>query len=751
MAEERSAAERAIDLGKANEVSLTGAAEPLASPGHFPPALLTLSENIMLPYYPSKKTTGAIVEFFKQSRRLVNQQWNLRDQFRAVDLAYLREQDMTSEQWKAQNANKKGDPTKFQNITVPVVMPQVESAVTYQQSVFLSGFPIFGVTSPPEHADAATQMDTIIGEQQIHANWVPEILKALRNGFKYNLGPVEVDWTRHTTYALEDSTAQAGGDVIDRQKEVIWEGNSITALDPYNTFFDTRVKPTEVCKEGEFAGYTQLMSRIRLKKYLSELPARINVKKAFESGSTGVPAGAFSGEESYYIPQLNPNALYENSGFATTDWMAWAGMASTNDPRIAYRNLYEVTVLYGRILPEDFDMTNVPSKNTPQVWKFILVNGQVLVYAERLTNVHNLLPILFCVPVDDGLGYQSKSFAKNLDDTQAISSALANSLIATRRRAVADRMVYDPSRVSEASIRSDSPVARIPVRPSAYGTSMADAVHVLPFRDDQSGVTLQAMQQFGVMSNAISGLNPARQGQFVKGNKTRAEFEEIMGYANGRDQTVALALEGNFFAPMKEIIKCNILQYQGGVSLFNREEQREVVVDPVVLRKAKLGFKISDGLLPSDKLIDGESLAMAFQTLQASPELAAGFNLTPMFSYLMKTRGAKLQPFEKSPQQQAYEQAMAVWQQTVAAIAEQFGTRQPPVSPEEFQQMLPPRPLPEEYGYNPETPNVSLEADGVTVAGRYAQVNQEQQQALQNAQAASQQAGQMPAAQEGDE
>jgi hypothetical protein len=214
-----------------------------------------------------------------------------------------------------------------------------------------------------------------------------------------------------------------------------------------------------------------------------------------------------------------------------------------------------------------------------------------------------------------------------------------------------------------------------------------------------------------------------------------------MGYANGRDQTVALNLEGNFFSPIKEVIKTNILQYQGGVELYNREQETMVKVDPVSLRKAKLEFKVSDGLLPSDKLVDGESLAMAFQAISQSPQVGQGFNIAPMFSYLMKTRGAKLQPFEKSPEQLAYEQAQAVWQQSIAAISENLGNMADTIDPEEFQKMLPPQPTPEQFGYTPGAPNVSLQNDGETVMDKYSQVTQQQAQAMQQAQAQAQQQG----------
>lgn len=44
----------------------------------------------------------------------------------------------------------------------------------------------------------------------------------------------------------------------------------------------------------------------------------------------------------------------------------------------------------------------VPAPNTPQVWKFVYVNHSVLIYAERQTNAHGYLPMLFG-QLEDGL------------------------------------------------------------------------------------------------------------------------------------------------------------------------------------------------------------------------------------------------------------------------------------------------------------------------------------------------------------
>jgi len=646
-----------------------------------------------------RKTQEALIQYHHQCYNLQAQNWNIRSKMQQIDLAYMREQDLTEEHQRAKVANRLGDSRKFQNVTVPVVMPMVEAAVTYQASVFLTGHPIFGVVSNPKTIDAAVQMETVIEDQSVRGGWTREFMLAFRDGFKYNLFALEVVWDRVVTAALETdlsfSTTQA------RPKEVIWEGNAIRRRDPYNLVFDTRVHPTEVYTKGEYAGYTEVMSRVELKSFINRLPDKMvdNIVPAFESGlgfSGITTAQSYGG---YYIPQINPEALINQDPRRSTNWLAWAGITG-QDNKIKYKDMYEITTLYAKIIPSDFGL-RVPAPNTPQIWKLIYINHSVLIYAERQTNAHGFLPILLGQPLEDGLGFQTKSLATNVQPIQDLTSALWNSNIAARRRAISDRGIYDPSRISEAHINSDNPAAKIPVRPAAYGKPVQEAYYPIPFRDEQSQLVMQDTQALLQMGNVISGQNPVRQGQFVKGNKTLHEFQSVMSNANGRDQIVSILLESQIFTPVKEILKINILQYQGGVSLFNRELQREVTIDPIALRKAVLDFKISDGLTPSDKLINADTLQVAMQVIGSSPEIAAGYNLAPMFSYFIKTQGGHIQEFEKSPEQMAYEQALAQWQNAMQMLSEAIKGADP-VTIEKIMKDMPKQPTPEQFGYNPQ-------------------------------------------------
>lgn len=669
------------------------------------------------PMLISKKSQEALIQYHNQCYMLQQSHWNIREQMRKIDLAYMREADFTDIHAQSKLANKRGDSTKIQNVTVPVIMPAVESAVTYQSSVFLTGNPIFGIVSTPQNMDAAMQMETVIDDQSTRGGWVRELMLFFRDGFKYNLGALEVCWDRTVTAALETdlgfSTKQA------RPREVIWEGNVIRRRNPYNLIFDMRVPPAEVYWRGEFAGYKELMSRIELKDFINRLPEKLvdNIIPAFESGIGMGGVTTSDANLGYYIPQLNPDALLDRDPKATTNWLAWAGL-SGSDNKIQYKDMYEVTTLYAKILPADFNM-RVPAPNTPQIWKFVIVNNAVLLYAERQTNAHGYLPMFFCQPLEDGLDYQTKSLASNVSPIQDITTALWNSTLAARRRAISDRGIYDPSRISDVHINNPNPAAKIPVRPSAYGKNVQEAYYPIPFRDDQSGIMMQETKDLIQMGNMITGQNPVRQGQFVKGNKTLREFESVMSNANGRDQLIAMSLEAQIFTPVKEVLKVNILQYQGGVSLFNRAAQKEVTIDPIALRKAVMDFKVSDGLIPSEKIISDDALTVGFQTLQSVPQLGAGYNLTPMFSYLMKVKGADLRPFEKSPEQIAYEQAVQQWNMMAQMVGEGLKKMEDPAAAQKFlKDNLPPQPQPQQFGYNPQGQGAAAAQPATEVATR---------------------------------
>lgn len=624
----------------------------------------------------SKETEASLLTYARLAQDQLLSTWQIRNFMLMIDAAYMREVDSTNEQLKALVANLSGNPKKYQDIVVPIIMPQVEAALGYMTNVYLTGNPIFGVTSDPSMIDAALQMETIIGENSIRATWARELMLFFRDGLKYNLHAMECEWEQRTSYTVETDATYPNSA---KPKNVLWQGNVLRRMNLYNTYFDPRVSPAKIHEEGEYAGYLQLMSRVRMKQWMNELFKKVpynTIRRAFES-SPGASSWTSGAPGLFYQPQINPLALMNNNTGMTFDWSAWfAGGNNKNRNEIRYNNIYQINKLYARIIPRDFGL-QVPEENTPQVWKIWTVNNSVVLMAERLTNAHNWIPMFFGQPMEDGLDYQTKSFAQNVAPMQSIASAMWNGYIASKRRLVTDRVLYDPLRISAKAIGSEDPAAKIPVRPNSFNKPVSEAVYQFPFHDEQADSLLNGATLVQRFADLINGQNAAQQGQFVKGNKTLHEYEDVMGHGNVRNQSMAMMTEFQVFVPMKEAIKLNILQYQPDAVMFNSGKAQNVTIDSVGLRKAAVHFKVSDGIQPIDKLMNGEEWTSALQAVSTSPAIGGAFNVAPMFSYLMKSRGVDLSPFEKSPLQIAFEQAQASWQQ-VAMQALKAGQPAPP-------------------------------------------------------------------------
>lgn len=584
----------------------------------------------------SEDSQKCVIDYLSSCQALYSSSFNIRSQLEQRDRAYYREQDWSKENDRAKSANQTGDQKKMQNVTVPVVMPQVESALAYLADVFLTGYPIFATVAPPAQQDALKQFDAIIADNSVMGAWPSELMQTLRNGLKHDLGAVEVVWEKRKIYSV--GTPELDNITRGKQQEELYEGNFVKNLDPYNLILDIRVSPDKNHLEGEVAGYTECLSAVACKKRMDDLDKTrtMNYKKAFESGSATLTTSA--ADAGFYIPTINPDALLPVSNrVGGMNWMEWAGMEK-KPGGIQYHDSYEWTVIYCRIIPALLGM-RVQDATHIQIWKFIIINRNTVIYAERQTNAHNLLPIIACKPSNDGMGWQSKSFGQNAETYQQIASSLMNSAMASQRRKVYDRLLYDPTRVNKKDIENTDPVARIPVRNTQFGKGFDGAVQKMEYSDDGVSTVIQMSQQVVQMAEIGNGQNRVQQGQFQKGNKTRREFETVMGNANSRQQMQAIGLEYTFWTPIKHIIKCNILQFQPPKEIINSKTGETVTVDPSKLRTALIQFKLSDGLLSSEKLASLDIATSVINAATQLPMVAQQYDIMGILDYTYKLQG----------------------------------------------------------------------------------------------------------------
>ena len=578
---------------------------------------------------------------------------DFRSLLRYRDRAYQRQLNTTAEHIKAVRSNMAGDARKIQDITVPIVMPQIESAVAYQAGVFLTSYPIFGVVTTPDMQSQALQFETALGDQSIKYGWARELIKVFRDGFKYNFGAAVVSWKKTPLRSIvTDTSISAAGMAAIREHS--YGGNCIEHIDAYNCFMDMTVSPSNLHSEGEFFGYNKLVSRVMLKKMLSMLdPAKTtSATAAYESAFAGSSSDTGYGMQ-FHTPEINQ---YLNLGGTTvpggTNWGTWMGLPGSQRSKIAYKDHYVVTHFYCRAVPQDFGAKG----NQVKIYHGIIVNWSEVVFVEEINSGHDFLPAFIMQPYEDGLGYQTQSMLDNALPFQDMSSSLWNISLESKRRLIFDRLIYNPRYVDKKDIDPISSVSRIPLRNANIGkedNALQRAVYQIPYREDNSASNLQMSDMISAMADQATGQNKVDRGQFQKGNKTKAELDTTMQNSNSRQQLSALSIEQQFMTPVKETIKANTLQHQSAGSILNRDQRQVVEVDPVALRKSMLEFKMTDGMLPADKMLNAEVLTVFLQTGQAIPGIAAEYDIMGMFLYWAKLRGAYwLEDFKRSPEQQ---------------------------------------------------------------------------------------------------
>lgn len=535
------------------------------------------------------------------------------------------------------------------NVVAPIVVSQVDSMVAYLAEVFLSGYPLFPVVSTPAKRKWAEQLETLLDDHAILGGYARQLLLFLRDCVKYNYGAIEADWDSIEQFeVMQDYLAVETR--IDRTPKGM---TKVKRLDPYNVIRDDTVAPGDVAELGDFAGYVDMLSYTKLKretiKYSKQKEA-YNINEALASTSPGPSMNyRIHPEISDYVSAKRP--------LDRVDWAGWFDGPGKRSKRPQGMATYERVTLYARIIPSEHGIIS-PQPNTPQIWKLVVINGEVLIHAKRIISAYDRLPILFGQPMEDGLGYQTQSIAESEIPIQKAATTLFNMRFSAARRAVSDRALYDPTMINPADINSPVPAPKIPVRVNQIvkGVGLESAYKQIPF--DLRG-TETAFQDASVLvdfSKQLSGLNNPQQGQFQKGNKSVQEWNDTMGGSTGRLRLPALCLEHQVFVWLKNILVLNIYQYGEDSIVVSQKSGEALEVNINELRQQVMSFRVADGYTPKAKLASTDMITTGLQMIANSPILQQfyGAALPSMFAHMMALGGVKgLDEYSPEKQEQA--------------------------------------------------------------------------------------------------
>lgn len=602
-----------------------------------------------------RKTHDSLVRMVKEHQRVHNDNHLFRDKIRVIDRAYACYTE-TKDQLEAEEKSAQIIDDSGIHFTTPVVLSQVDSIVAFLTELYLSGYPLFPVVAPPDDFAFGEQLEAIIDDHAVRGRWPRQLNMMFRDGAKYNMCGIELEWAPIGTLNIKKDTTVVGSpDQPSLDVDMI---NRMWSLDMYNTFWDQMVDIPDVTEFGEYVGYNDLYTRGRLKKFIADLTnakeVTMNVREALESlqdaSHDQVP------RQFYYEKPLISNFDIQEDINKGVNWHAWATQTepSNDKDRINYSDKYLFTKTYARIIPSDHDL-DAPEPNQPQIWKFVTVNNKVIVHMKKVISAFDMFPIFLGQYTEDGFRMQTKSVAEQQLAIQDSTSELINIRLNSARRSISDRAIYNPALIDEMDVNTRTPAPKIPMKQNLKGTDPRLAYMSIPFDDSGTAAAFNDIAPMLQLSEFMGGLNSARQGGFRRGNRTLGEFNEVMTNSDLRSRMIALGMEYQIFIPMKRQIKGNILLNMGDTEtgLLSNRTDRIIDVNVEDLRTKIMDFKVADGYLPTSLLANTEAVQTAFTLIAQSPQLQQSFQLGPLFSFMMSLIGVRgIQKFAIPPQQQ---------------------------------------------------------------------------------------------------
>ena len=199
----------------------------------------------------ARKTHDSLVQMIKEFQRIhqANHLW--RDKIRVIDRAYAC-YTSTEEQGKQDEKASQIIDDSGVHFTTPVVLSQVDSIVAFLSELYLSGYPIFPIVSPPDNPQFGESLEAVIDDHSIRGRWPRHLNMMFRDGAKYNICGVELEWAPIGSLQVNKNNNQVGSPV--QPTLDVEQINRMFSMDMYNLFWDQLLDIPDVAEFGDYVG-----------------------------------------------------------------------------------------------------------------------------------------------------------------------------------------------------------------------------------------------------------------------------------------------------------------------------------------------------------------------------------------------------------------------------------------------------------------------------------------------------------------
>lgn len=555
---------------------------------------------------------------------------------------------------RERSKEENGTPVALES-NLPITFIHLDDMMTYFAQTFAPNRGMFYQLAKPDEQEIASQLVSLYNYHAVYSGYYRQLLLTLWSILKYNYGGLTLEWTEE--YGPKVVTTQSGQTEVEEVQT--FAGNRVEALDLYNTFWDPTVHPVNVHKDGEWAAKAKRRSLYWLKSKCMD-GLYYNCADMIQAGDDEF--GAPGSYATFYInPPQEARLDHEHTRRGGgNDWLSILG-----DSWVMDEGQFEVVDITIRINPNDFglidgDAETRQKRNRYEVWKFTMLNGERIIGAQHLNNVHKHIPFYFGIINDDTSGEDSKSPAEILQPLADFASFLMNIHVKACRKNVWGTTFYDPSVVDYSKVPAGEVAARVPIKAQGYNKDIRNSLwHDSKVLDTKQ--TLQDMQ--GVMS-IIDQFFPTQSMPSQIAGIDRAISSQVAAVQQGsnrRQHKAARLMDDTLMRPMRSGMYYNIVQYQAdGVDVPNFYGA-PVKVNLEQLRDTNLSTVIGQGLMAIDRQAAMEMVQKVIFALIQNPRASQQADIMAMLDYWVGLMDIEmnLKQFTLTPEQIAAQNGAA--------------------------------------------------------------------------------------------
>jgi len=547
------------------------------------------------------------LEFSKQMRD------TQADKFEKIDRQVYGYQVLDADDEKRLRDTQNGYGVKPTDDVLPLTQIQIDDATTFLIEVLGVDNDLYGAIAPKEKQAVATAFSALMNEHASRFSHIIALNKFLLDAFKYNFAGMIPEW-----YVVKGTKIKNEiGTGLETEYGTVYEGNKLSAIDPYNFFYDVSVPPTMLHSDGEFFATVDVFSTFKIRKMEAD-EAIYGINRFIDDNTYNIR---------YY--REKPAIRADSSGGNSTSWLS---MLAAGEEKTSSKGI-ELISFYIWLSPKEFGLG---TETQQTIYRTTIANGKFVVRMQKMSNAHGLLPIGITMPWEDGFKEETKSYAEILLPLQTFASAQMNIHKKANRKALYGNTFYNKN-VLDLGDNYDPVASKVPVNAPIDADLRKSILQIFDGPNTENtirdvGTVIDLMQQIlpTDILKQVAGLERA----------TQYQSASVVQGANRRNLKIAKIINGQGFSIVKQIQMFNILQYQPSIEILTPEGEL-TQVDVTAFRSTKLEFAISEGLKGIDKLSMILNIKEVLNSILQSQQANQQINVVEIINYWTSMLGDK--------------------------------------------------------------------------------------------------------------